>query len=123
VSHPTLFSDPEPPSLSVVRDLHPATTEAFATFWQAYPRRVGKRDAQQAFTPALRRAPSLDAMLHTIGLWLPEWLARPQFTPYPATWLRRDGWDDEPPVRHVTERRLSTREAAFAAVARRKGVM
>jgi len=109
-----LFPDAAPPA---------CPDQAFDTFWRAYPRHVGKADARKAFTAALRRAGGVDVMLATIAEWVAEWRSRPQFCPYPATWLRRDGWCDDPPVRRVVERRLNGRETALAIVGRRVGAM
>jgi hypothetical protein len=121
-TQPSLFPEAPLPPVPVV-ERHPSTQAAFDVFWAAYPRRVGKADAEKAFPAAVRRAGSVDVMLDTIATWLGEWQSRPQFCPYPATWLRRDGWCDDPPVPHIEDRHLSTRESAFATVARRKGLI
>lgn len=120
-NHPSLFVQEAPPVPRA--DRHLDVQVAFDQFWQAYPRRVGKADARKAFTDAVHRAGGIDRMLDTIAVWTVEWQARPQFCPYPATWLRRDGWDDDPPVRHTVERHLSSRESALAVVARRHGLI
>lgn len=121
VNQPSLFVQSAPPIPRT--DRHLDVQEAFDRFWSAYPRRVGKADARKAFTDAVKRAGGIDRMLDTIVVWTAEWQARPQFCPYPATWLRRDGWDDDPPVRHVQQRQLTSRETALAVVARRHGLI
>lgn len=71
----------------------------FEEFWAVYPNHKGKDDARKAWK---RRHPSeaLTAMIvaavEAQRLW-PEWLKNGgQFIPYPATWLNRGSWDDEP---------------------------
>jgi hypothetical protein len=66
----------------------------FDTFWDAYPRRVGKRQAQAAYVNARKRASAEDILtgLHRL---IPSW-SDVRFTPHPTTWLNRDGWTDEP---------------------------
>lgn len=79
------------------------TDDAFARFWSAYPRKVGKPDAIKAFG----RLRMEDGLLAAIQ----DGLERAQqsrqwredngaFIPHPATWLNRRGWEDEYP--HAT---------------------
>lgn len=73
----------------------PAT---FKMFWEAYPKRVGRRDALKAYRSALKRAHA--AQIYAgLGAALKFWQARktePQFVPNPSTWLNQDRWLDEP---------------------------
>lgn len=69
----------------------------FDEFWQAYPRRIGKGNAEKAWEK------------HGCGSMLPQILTAVrkckvsadwtkeagQFIPHPATWLNRRGWEDE----------------------------
>ena len=74
-----------------------------ANFWTRYPRRIAKADARKAYRAA-RKIASLTAIMSAL-----ERLIRShpdeQFTPYPATWLRREPWADEPAleVPHLQE--------------------
>ena len=69
--------------------------ETFEKFWGAYPRKVAKKSAEKIFlnlepedqTKAIDGAERLKADPN-----LPE----KQFIPHPATWLNREGWEDEP---------------------------
>jgi hypothetical protein len=76
-----------------------AGNAAFAEFWAAYPRKVGKRNAERAWASAAKRGmpplPELLAKLEALKA-SPQWRKDGgQFIPHPATWLNRDGWDDE----------------------------
>lgn len=68
---------------------------AFDTFWEAYPRKIGKESARKAFAkvpedfyalliPALEQQKSL-----------PQWQeSGGKYIPYPATWLNGKRWED-----------------------------
>lgn len=94
----------------------------FDVFWQAYPRKAGKRTARSAFERATKRADSAQVIIAAAhALASDPNLPPPQFVPHPTTWLNRDGWLDGPlppreGVRRVsgTERFLRAAEAADA---------
>lgn len=75
----------------------------FSQFWDAYPRKVGKREAEAVFGRLMRSkgAPTLEQTLAGVRALRAE-NRETQFIPYPATWLRQGRWDDEtvvaPPV-------------------------
>ena len=83
--------------------------ESFNLFWKTYPRKSARDEAMRAFRKALKRA-SFDSILAgTIRLVNDPNKPEKQFIPYPATWLNRGGWEDEPyPVR------ISNKEARQA---------
>lgn len=78
---------------------HASTTrDIFDEFWQAYPKKKAKGDAEKAWATikpnehlaeqilqAVQRAKTSDQWAKDAG----------QFIPYPATWLRDKGWLDE----------------------------
>jgi len=72
--------------------------QEFDQFWQAYPRKVGRKAAQKAFQNAQDR-PRIDDLVEAIhrardsSQWLKD---GGQFIPHPSTWLNRGGWADEP---------------------------
>jgi len=74
----------------------------FAEFWDLYPRKVGRAAAERAWSgidPELVNH-ILDATAILAG---DPNLPPKQFIPYPATWLNRAGWEDEPyPDRNVS---------------------
>ena len=67
-------------------------------FWQAYPRKIGKQKAMDALD-IVRRKRKVEFAVLIVGV---ENLCRaregadPNYTPHPATWLNRGGWDDDP---------------------------
>jgi hypothetical protein len=71
---------------------------AFEAFYAVYPKKRSKGDAEKAWK-ALKPD---SALVSRIIMALIEWQASPEwqkdygkFIPYPATWLRAKGWEDE----------------------------
>jgi hypothetical protein len=76
--------------------------KSFDRFWQAYPRKRSKGQAERAFRALKPGEDLLDKMLAAIERQRDshEWIKDGgQFIPYPATWLRSQGWLDEPTPR------------------------
>lgn len=75
----------------------------FEQFWNAYPRKKSKGDAEKAWaqTSKLRPPPAeLLASLESLKR-SEDWLKDSgQFIPYPASWLRAKGWEDVPTNGH-----------------------
>lgn len=75
------------------------TTDNFAAFWQAYPRRVAKGAAQTAWKKMNCDKISLQTFIDAIdrakrsAQWKKD---NGQFIPHPATWLNQRRWEDEP---------------------------
>lgn len=75
----------------------------FESFWAAFPKKKAKPDARKAFDAAIKKTP-LATMLDAIvrQRQSADWLKQSgQFIPYPATWLRQEGWADEDAVEAV----------------------
>jgi hypothetical protein len=76
--------------------------EDFLRFWEAYPRKTGKREALRRWL-ALKKDGALPDLTTLLGAlkWQKEqesWRKDGgQFIPHPATWLNAGRWDDEPP--------------------------
>ena len=72
--------------------------ELFDIFWDAYPKKKSKGQAERAFAQLKPDKQLLETMLSSIGRakqsvdWLKD---KGQYIPYPATWLRAKGWEDE----------------------------
>jgi len=69
----------------------------FASFWKAYPRRVGKKAALKAWERLHNgkgKTPSLEMILHAIDRQRRGW-SDPKYIPHPATWLNGRRWEDE----------------------------
>jgi len=81
----------------------------FDTFWTFYPRKRAKRDALKAWQQTEDERPALPDLLRALRqmMFSPEWCNDGgRWIPYPATWLRSYGWDDEPtrtPAQLTTE--------------------
>lgn len=72
--------------------------KGFAEFWGAYPRKVGKVDAERAWlkTEGVELSVVLQAVerARATEQWRKD---GGQFIPHPATWLRQRRWEDETP--------------------------
>lgn len=87
-----------PPDAQV--DKKAATRRDFETFWAEYPRKVGKGDAMKAYARAFQRIGAVNAppkvILDNLRRLSAGWRQKdPEKIPHPATWLNRDGWEDE----------------------------
>jgi hypothetical protein len=77
------------------RDINKGTNNNFELFWNAYPRKVGKKKAQEAFKKV-----KIDIQLIISSIekqkksdqWLKD---GGQYIPYPSTWLNQERWNDE----------------------------
>ena len=75
----------------------------FDRWWQVYPRKVGKGAAEKAYLVACRVVPPDKLLVATEAYAASRADEDPQFTPHPATWLRRGSYDDpieERPLGH-----------------------
>jgi hypothetical protein len=69
------------------------TCELFQDFWEAYPRKIAKAAAGKAWvklTTATRALAIVGAKRFA------PMVTKPDFIPYPASWLNSGGWDDNP---------------------------
>ena len=66
----------------------------FDEFWDAYPSKKGKQEAQRVWNQS-RTRPSLDVLLAAIEAQRKSRHWREGFIPHPATWLRQGRWEDE----------------------------
>lgn len=71
-------------------------SKAFAEFWAAYPKRVGKDDAARRFAAVVRKNNPTD-VIDGARRYATECRGKdPQFIAHPATWLNQGRWADEP---------------------------
>ena len=77
----------------------------FEAFWKLYPKKKSKGDAEKAWGQMVTSKEIVEAILKKIPLlkntedWQKE---NGRFIPYPASWLRAKGWEDEPiEVKHT----------------------
>ena len=75
-------------------DLH---LEAFGAFWINYPRKRNREEAKLAWIAAIRRGIDPQHMVDGAQRYARERAGEDsQFTKYPATWLNKGCYDDEP---------------------------
>jgi len=90
--------------------------DLFEDFWLSYPRRVGKGSAKKAFAKAIETELGETVIAGALRLAQDPNLPAIQYIPYPATWLNREGWNDEPyPPRERTKEELAAEASAKAA--------
>lgn len=89
---------------------------AFETFWQRYPRKQGKANAQKAWAKQ-KLDPQLDTILRHVELMRCEDVGwqDPQYIPHASTYLNQQRWHDEPQrgnpnARNQQNRKLSAVE-------------
>ena len=71
------------------------SSNKFDEFWVVYPRKVGKQDAQRAYTRALKIA-TFEEIFEGAKRYAFDPNRVDQFTAHPATWLNRGSWGDQP---------------------------
>ena len=77
--------------------------EAFSVFWGQYPRKVSKGDARKAWLQTSTIRPDIQCLLASLekAKRSVDWHKADRegnvgaFIPYPASWLRSEGWDNE----------------------------
>lgn len=91
---------PNPSEETVNRISRAADWPGFERFYPAYPRKKSKGDALKAWN-ALKPSPQLQDQIITAlekARESAEWQSEGgKYIPYPATWLRARGWEDEYP--------------------------
>ena len=85
-------------SIQVIRlDKDNIIIDQFDIFWGAYPRKVGKANAEKAW---LKHTPPIKLVLDTLKWQLvsKEWFQDSgKYIPHPTTWINAKRWLDEPP--------------------------
>lgn len=98
--------------------------DGFDQFWAEYPRHVGKKDAQKAWTK-IRPTPALLLKILEAVRWqktTPQWLRDGgDYIPYAGTWLRGERWDDEPFETRPLLGKATSRIAAMLATIKSEG--
>lgn len=108
-----------PDSLNLIPDplVNPCATDSiiqaedseFDRFWKAYPRKVGKGEAEKSWGKAYVNGDfdQLMAALERQKQTNPDWRKDSgQYIPNPATWINQKRWLDEPTVISAQERKL-----------------
>lgn len=79
---------------------NPDALTPFDIFWQAYPKKKSKGQAEKAWRKINPSEQLQDRILNAIeqAKTSVDWKKdNGQFIPYPATWLNAKGWEDAPP--------------------------
>jgi uncharacterized protein YdaU (DUF1376 family) len=102
------------------RTADPALTEAFASFWKLYPKKVSKADAVKAWNKI--KPDLVPTIMHSLGLHrsCEQWTKdEGQFIPNAATWLNKQKWEDE--VRPHVERAEAGRKLSAVELVAARG--
>jgi hypothetical protein len=98
-----MFSIEEKKMLSIEeKKMFPQPSPAGFDEWYAiYPRKSQPQDAKRAFVKVINSgAITLDALMARTRAFAASWKDKPQdrrkYIPYPASWLNRGGYEDEP---------------------------
>jgi len=89
-------------------NMHASMTRAFENFWEAYPKKKSKGDAEKAWKTLKPNEHLADTILQAVqrAKTSREWAeSGGKFIPYPASWLRDKGWldGDAPSAKPVWE--------------------
>jgi hypothetical protein len=81
--------------------LPPPAPAGFEDFYSVYPRKKQRQAAIKAFASLMKSgAISLESLIAKTKQFAASWEARPkadhQYIPYPASWLNKGGYNDEP---------------------------
>lgn len=90
------------PTSSVESDPEPPKDDRFESFWERYPKKVGKGAARKTFAKLEPSAALLETMLAALDAQssTEQWKkADGQFIPLPVTWLNQERWLDDTSVR------------------------
>jgi hypothetical protein len=76
---------------------HSGSNPDFESFWQAYPKRVGRLKAEKCFASAVSSGISAEVLVAGAERYAAERFGDdPRFTKHPSTWLNAGCWNDEP---------------------------
>jgi hypothetical protein len=82
----------------IIKPLTPNDTESqFDTFWNLYPRKIGKENARKSWNRTATNQKTVTAILSALPNHVesPQWRKdNGQFIPHPATWLNQRRWED-----------------------------
>lgn len=87
-------SSPAAQTEEPTEDLH---LEAFGAFWSNYPKKRDREAAKKAWIAAIKRGADPQHMIDRAQGYARERFGQdPKYTKYPATWLNKGCYDDEP---------------------------
>lgn len=94
-SSPATASQPKPKRAPAPKIDH--HLEAFGAFWLVYPKKKAREEAKKAWCSAIERGANPERLVSSATAYARERAGEdPKFTKYPATWLNKGCYDDEP---------------------------
>lgn len=75
--------------------IYRSNPDGFDRFWDAYPRKVGKPKAKNAFAQASKTTDP-ETIIEGAEAYRDDPNRQKEFTAHPTTWLNREGWNDDP---------------------------
>jgi|LSQX01.2.fsa_nt_gb hypothetical protein len=85
----------------------------FDRFWEAYPKKVGKKNAQSAWKRLKVKPPLFERIMSALEIqkqsdqWLKE---KGRFVPNPSTWLNGERWEDSIESMNASEKKKAKRD-------------
>ncbi|MFB6776544.1 helix-turn-helix domain-containing protein [Streptomyces sp. NPDC056352] len=104
-SSPAAQEDPSAPASATKATSKPAAAkpatdehlEAFGAFWLTYPKKRAREEARKAWIAAIGRGADPQHIVNAAQSYAKERVGEdPKYTKYPATWLNKGCYDDEP---------------------------
>jgi len=100
-------------------------SDDFKRFWAAYPKRKSKGDAAKAWNEI---NPPIEDVLTALAWQVTSWdwtKEGGQFVPYPASYIRATGWEDEPTkaAPRSAGGKTSNNEAVAEEYMRKRGIL
>lgn len=86
---------PRNPIQSESNSISESNSDAFARFWEVYPKKVNKKDAQKAFAKVKADVQVLLDAVERQKLSSQWCKDGGQYIPHPTTWLNQERWTDE----------------------------
>lgn len=94
---PPFPSLPSPPHVDKDSSGAEHHLEAFGAFWLSYPKKKAREEAKKAWVAAIKRGVDPEHIVTAAQGYARERAQKdPKFTKYPATWLNKGCYDDEP---------------------------
>lgn len=92
-----LLKDSSSPTAQTDEPTEQLHLEAFGAFWLAYPKKRAREEAKKAWIAALKRGANPQRIVDAATAYARERAGQdPKYTKYPATWLNKGCYDDEP---------------------------
>ena len=93
------------------KELNELQEKQFDKFWQAYPKKVSKKQAQKSWkkiNPSLELFEKILKALEMVKQ-TEQWKKdNGKFIPYPATWLNQERWNDE--IKMMQDNKMAIKE-------------